>query len=286
MNYYVDFEATQYAGEIISIGCIREDGETFYSLVAPVNSKITPFITNLTGITKEMLEAALDPTAVFDSFYDWVWKDDDLPTFYTWGITDIDFIRRTFYRTNSKKARTILGYMSGGIKDLSDKFCKSIKVKSCALVKAYNNLFDSNYVQTHNSLDDAVMLWDVANQMGISSTEELRLKMQNFIKEREKNNCVDRNSIRANSRETEVLKNLADCDLPVGTVCITKKGKLFKQFVSFTEAAAWTLENVFTEKGRKDVALESIERGIKRPAINKSFIVLLGGFLLEKRSNF
>ena len=79
MNYYVDFEATQFAGEIISIGCIREDGETFYSLVAPVKSKITPFITNLTGITEEMLETALDPTTVFNSFYDWVWKDNDLP---------------------------------------------------------------------------------------------------------------------------------------------------------------------------------------------------------------
>ncbi len=265
MNYYVDFEATQYAGEIISIGCIREDGETFYSLVAPVTSKITPFITNLTGITKEMLETALDPTTVFNSFYDWVWKDDDLPTFYTWGLTDIDFIRRTFYRTDSRKARTILGYMSGGIKDLSDKFCKSIKVNSCSLVKAYNNLFSSNYIQTHNSLDDAVMLWDVANQMNVLSTEELRSKMEYFIKERNKNNNhTNKNLLEVDSKETEVLKNFADYNLPVGTVCIIKKGKLFKQFISFTEAAAWTLENVFTEKGRKDVALESIERGIKK----------------------
>ena len=264
MNYYVDFEATQYAGEIISIGCIREDGETFYSLVAPVTSKITPFITNLTGITKEMLDTALDPTTVFNSFYDWVWKDNDLPVFYTWGLTDIDFIRRTFYRTDSKKARIILGYMSGGIKDLSDKFCKSIKVDSCSLVKAYNNLFSSNYIQTHNSLDDAVMLWDVANQMSILSIEELLSKMKDFIKERNKNNCTSRKVVKVDNKETEVLKNLSDYDLPVGTVCITKKGKLFKQFVSFTEAAAWTLENVFTEKGRKNVALESIERGIKK----------------------
>ena len=264
MNYYIDFEATQFAGEIISIGCIREDGETFYSLVAPVKSKITPFITNLTGITKEMLETALDLTTVFNSFYDWVWKDNDLPVFYTWGLTDIDFIRRTFYRTDSKKARIILGYMSGGIKDLSDKFCKSIKVDSCSLVKAYNNLFNSNYIQTHNSLDDAVMLWDVANQMSILSIEELQSKMKNFIEERNKNNCSSKKFVKVDNKETEVLKSLTDCNLPVGTICIAKKGKLFKQFTSFTEAAAWTLENVFTEKGRKNVALESIERGIKK----------------------
>ena len=264
MNYYVDFEATQFAGEIISIGCIREDGETFYSLVAPVKSKITPFITNLTGITKEMLETALDPTTVFNSFYDWVWKDNDLPVFYAWGHTDIDFIRRTFYRTNSKQARAILGYMSGAIKDLSEKFCKSIKVDNCALVKAYNNLFNTNYNQTHNSLDDAVMLWDVANQMRILSTEELQSKMKNFIEERNKNNCSSKKFVKVDNKETEVLKSLTDCNLPVGTICIAKKGKLFKQFTSFTEAAAWTLENVFTENGRKNVALESIERGIKK----------------------
>lgn len=35
MKYFIDFEATQFSREIISIGCIREDGQTFYALVAP-----------------------------------------------------------------------------------------------------------------------------------------------------------------------------------------------------------------------------------------------------------
>lgn len=51
MNYFIDFEATQFSGEIISVGCVREDGETFYVLVQPQKGKLTPFITNLTGIT-------------------------------------------------------------------------------------------------------------------------------------------------------------------------------------------------------------------------------------------
>lgn len=54
MKYFIDFEATQFSQEIISIGCIREDGQTFYALVAPKKGKITPFITNLTGITAEI----------------------------------------------------------------------------------------------------------------------------------------------------------------------------------------------------------------------------------------
>ena len=33
MKYFIDFEATQFSQEIISIVCYREDGEMFYSLV-------------------------------------------------------------------------------------------------------------------------------------------------------------------------------------------------------------------------------------------------------------
>ena len=62
MNFYVDFEATQFSNRIISIGCTNELGEKFETLVKPVNGdKINKFITDLTGITPEMVENA--PTA-------------------------------------------------------------------------------------------------------------------------------------------------------------------------------------------------------------------------------
>lgn len=35
MKYYIDFEAAKHIEEIISVGAVREDGETFYSLVKP-----------------------------------------------------------------------------------------------------------------------------------------------------------------------------------------------------------------------------------------------------------
>lgn len=68
MKYFIDFEATQFSMEIISVGCVREDGQTFYALVAPKEGKITPFITNLTGITAEMVKTAMTPDSVFRSF--------------------------------------------------------------------------------------------------------------------------------------------------------------------------------------------------------------------------
>ena len=126
MKYFIDFEATQFSEEIISIGCIREDGETFYSLVAPVDGKITPFITNLTGITAEMLKTAMSPDHVFEMFYDWAFIADDTPDFFVWGNSDVDFLRHTFKRTTSRKARMAIGYMCGSATDYAKKFCKTI----------------------------------------------------------------------------------------------------------------------------------------------------------------
>ena len=103
MKYFIDFEATQFSEEIISVGCIREDGETFYSLVAPIEGKITPFITNLTGITAEMLQDAMSPDHVFESFYDWAFANDDTPDFFVWGNSDIDFLRHTLDAQNLVK---------------------------------------------------------------------------------------------------------------------------------------------------------------------------------------
>ena len=40
MKYYIDFEAAKYVEEIISVGAVREDGKTFYSLVKPKEGKI------------------------------------------------------------------------------------------------------------------------------------------------------------------------------------------------------------------------------------------------------
>ena len=57
MKFYIDFEATQFTEQIISIGCIDEVGNSFYSLVKPQleNFKISNFITELTGISKNDL---------------------------------------------------------------------------------------------------------------------------------------------------------------------------------------------------------------------------------------
>ena len=54
MDFYLDFEATQFKSNIIAIGCSCEYGDFDCLVRPPRKDHITPFITNLTGISKEM----------------------------------------------------------------------------------------------------------------------------------------------------------------------------------------------------------------------------------------
>ena len=71
MRYFIDFEATQYSDRIISVGCVREDGAAFHSLVNP-NRQLTDFIISLTGITQEMVDAAPSADEVFSDLFNFV----------------------------------------------------------------------------------------------------------------------------------------------------------------------------------------------------------------------
>ena len=233
MKYFIDFEATQFSEEIISIGCVREDGETFYSLVAPVEGKITPFITNLTGITAEMIAEATNPTAVFEEFYDWVFAKDDIPDFYTWGDADISFLRHTFKRTMSYKSRMIIGYMCGAIRDYQKIFCKRISFSNLKLIKAYKSLIDENAEQNHNALDDAMMLFQIYNKASEYSVSELKEKFKEY-------------KIAVSAAPVVEKRKWTQCGLPSGTICmVTNKGYLIKSFENVKQAILWIKE----EKG-------------------------------------
>lgn len=167
MNYYIDFEAAKYVEEIISVGVVREDGKTFYSLVKPKDGKITNIITELTGLTEEKLNNAPNSEEVFEKLYDWIFDklEDNYPNFYTWGDRDVEYTRHTFKRTNSFKARFILGYMSGSIRDFSREICRKLKVSNIKMVKFYSCLNKQDNLQNHNSLDDAIMLYNIALEL-------------------------------------------------------------------------------------------------------------------------
>lgn len=256
MNYFIDFEATQFSQEIISVGCVREDGETFYALVAPKDGKITPFITNLTGITAEMLQNAMSPDHVFESFYDWALANDDTPNFFVWGNSDVDFLRHTFRRTESRKARIAIGYIAGSIVDYAKIFCKRVKADRCSLIKAYNALIDGEKEQNHHALDDAVLLFEVYKEVSNMTVTDLQEKMSTVItikKSKEKKEKV--------SQSVYIAWN--KIGFPSGTICIINKHKeAIMHWANLEEAAQWIFNNKINETQKATVTLERVQAKI------------------------
>lgn len=254
MKYFIDFEATQFAGEIISVGCVREDGKTFYSLVAPKNfNKVTEFITKLTGLTVEILENAPSVDKVFEEFYDWVFEDaNDVPEFYVWGNADIEYLRHTFHNTTSMKARIIMGYMCGDMRDAAKWFNKRSKIKDCALIRAYKSLINDSIVQTHNSLDDAMMLAKVVKITTSITCEELRERM-------------------GVTKVEEVTSSIkwTEADFPVGTVCIVNKKKIVvNHFDNLQAATEWLITTKVDAKQQDILNKNNVAQKIKRACLN------------------
>ena len=72
MKFYIDFEATQPANEIIAIGAVAENGATFHSLVKPQLSSISPYVSQLTHISADDLKTAPTIDKVLIDFDLWV----------------------------------------------------------------------------------------------------------------------------------------------------------------------------------------------------------------------
>ncbi len=162
MNYFIDFEATQFSGEIISLGCVDENGRQFYSLVRPNRmSEITDFIVSLTGITTEEIAAAPAADKVFNSFLDWL-DHGSVARFYCYGDSDAYFLERTMCRLTSFRAQLGLSIIRASLCDYSKDIKQHFSLKhSIALKKVAGYYRGKDVVQTHNSLDDALLLKEV-----------------------------------------------------------------------------------------------------------------------------
>lgn len=158
MKYFIDFEATQFSNEIIAIGCVREDGVEFQSYVK-ADKKITDFITQLTGITQEMIDEAPESDVVFKSFYEWLRGDRNIE-FYCYGNSDLDFVKKNLKNTVDFEAQAALSMIGMGLKNFEPTVKRHFGlIKSIRLVKvlAYYRGVEEIH-QTHNPLEDAWFL--------------------------------------------------------------------------------------------------------------------------------
>lgn len=246
MNYFIDFEANQFSNEIISIGCVRENGDQFYSLVNP-NKKVTDFITNLTGITNEALQQAETSDSVFEKFFNWCNEfPDDMPVFYCYGNSDTSFVRANFHKAKNFREKAMLGYLFAGLRDYAPTVQNHFGlVKLIGLNKVYNYYNKTNNIQRHNALDDAIMLKFVFEQIDIHTKAE----DANAFPEYKQNNPITKIK-----KSKNIHYIITRCD---------KNMKAIEEYYDFGAAVAWVKSRI-THKERALAKDENIIKRLKR----------------------
>lgn len=162
MKYFIDFEAQKYTNEIISIGCIREDGKKFYSLVHPGNKhrKLSNFIKELTHITQEEIDNAPSVDMVFSQFFTWIMYDKEPVQFYCYGNCDIQFVRSSMKLATNIFAQTALSLIASNLHDYSNTVVEHFNLYTPpSLMKVVSYFAKREIAQTHNALDDAGLLY-------------------------------------------------------------------------------------------------------------------------------
>lgn len=178
MNFYIDFEATQYTQRIISIGCVSEMGETFDMLVKPPKKeKITKFITTLTGITNDQLINAPTANEAFAALGKWIEQSGSGPhTFYCYGDMDKTFLGRTMNDIQDFYALGVATTIYRNLIDYSQQIFKCLKVDSISLRKIYTYLQKEELQVTHDALEDAEMLRFVKDNLNYADIDFEKLK--------------------------------------------------------------------------------------------------------------
>lgn len=170
MKFCLDFEATRFSNRIISIGCVAENGATFDTLVQPGDKKkVDKFITELTGITNEMLAAAPNADTAFNMLFDFIKKNSDgnPPEYYCYGDSDVMFLEHTIKHMTDTRACVCAQAIAGNLIDFAAVVKKFFVAKSdLALRKVYMLIQATNeLVQKHDALEDALMLQTVVENL-------------------------------------------------------------------------------------------------------------------------
>jgi inhibitor of KinA sporulation pathway (predicted exonuclease) len=183
VKFFLDFEATQGSEEIISIGCVSETGEEFYSLTHS-RHKVKPFITQLTGLTQKDINTAPSHDEVFSKFYDWIIRlSPKNAELYAYGDTDSVFCKNTIPYARTLKAQAMLGLLASNLKDFSTEVQKFFHLDKKANLFITQSLLleDAVLCQSHNALEDAKMLKQIYCSMSNTSLDRnTRLFADNY----------------------------------------------------------------------------------------------------------
>ncbi len=162
MQYFIDFEASQYTQEIISIGCVAETGQTFYSLVY-TKHPVGKFVSSLTGLNQDDINLAPKPDVVFTAFAQWIEQTNTTKRpikFICYGNADTGFALNTLrHIVLSYQAQSVLSVIALNLVDYSEIVKTTFGLtKHISLIKVAQFFNGTEMAQTHNALDDAKLL--------------------------------------------------------------------------------------------------------------------------------
>lgn len=162
MDIYFDFEATQFSERVIAIGASCEYGDFDCLVGLRKGDKLTKFITNLTGITKETLIGAPKAHSAFTDLYNWIGEmtaESDTPVFYhCFGDSDPMFLINTANKMEDSEVKDFIVNLANSLLDDSHKVKRFFHSKSIGLHKALKYFEPDIPDQTHDPLDDAIEL--------------------------------------------------------------------------------------------------------------------------------
>ena len=179
MKYYLDFEATQFSEYVISIGCVSEAGHQFSTLVQPPKKKkLTPFITNLTGITNEMLETAPTTESAFLALWNFINETNhdtwgDATFFYSYGDMDAIFIQRSASKIEPSPTQEFMYNLANSIIDFTKYVGEFFGVRQVSLQKVISYFRGTEQIQNHEALSDALWLAEVAEHIKYDNKPEI-----------------------------------------------------------------------------------------------------------------
>ena len=249
MNFYLDFEATQYTSRIISIGCVDDLGNTFKTLVAlKKKDDVGKYVSQLTGITKEMLATAPSADEAFNMFYNWVLKHSDggVPKYFCYGDADAVFIKNTIKIMSDFQAITFATSICTLMEDYSLFVSEYLQSQQIALKKVVALVQHSDEViQSHDALEDAEMLRLVVNKL--------------------------QTNVPAVSSQQPILPVVSEPKVKRAPIIPNAPVSIFGDPVNY-KVKCWSKENIYYFKSLRSAALWVMERYAKNAPLTEKTI--------------
>ena len=244
MKFYIDFEGTQFSHEIISVGVVAENGDTFYSLVRS-KCKVNKFITDLTGLTKEEINKAPDADEVFADLWDWIFERARYKNtiFYVYGSCDAELITETISHCKTFLANLCLCKILGNLQDYQKIATKTLHLrKDIGLVKLISAYRGEEVVQEHNSLEDARFLKELTGY--INNQVKFKIPIEKKYYTNTNISLIDENKKCRYTGFGHTFKNLKN-------------------------AATWVFNNQLNAANREKTTVAHVARKIENSVINK-----------------